>query len=473
MTQAPPVKLSYPPGLDRSGTEYQSPGRWYDSDLVRWFMGRLRPLGGWASLATGLTGQVSGVFSWVDNSANGICAIGTESNLYTMTPAGTLTSRTPAGFSSQPTTSTWTFANAGQLLLGVNDASGVIYKFLPGTDTAASALSAVGGASGVPTAQAIVVTNEGIPVALGADGNPRRLKWADRDDITDWTAGFTDLAGDLDLQAPAGLMCGANVRAGTLCWTREDLHLMRYVGLPDVYGTEKVGGDCGAISRRCVAVVNDTAYWMSAAKFFICQGGGLIQELPCLIHDDVFKGLDLARAHLVRAFVVSEFNEIWWLYRKAADAGTANTRVAVFNYAEGHWSKHTLARHDGIGRGNGFTKPVMVGGTTVWQHETGLSRSGAGTPFARGGPIEIAAGERLLHVRELIPDEGTQGDLAIWFYTRLFPNGEETEHGPYTAGLPTNVYFCGRQVSMKLVEAAANDWRAGDYRLVGKPGSRR
>lgn len=473
MTQAPPVKLSYPPGLDRTGTEYQSQGRWWESDLIRWFLGRVRAIGGWVSMATGLTGQVSGMFSWVTNSAAGLCAIGTESKLYTMTTGGTVTDRTPTGFAAQATTSTWTFDNAGQLLLGVNDADGTIYKFLPGTDTLASALEDEAGAASVPTAQAIVVTNEGIPMALGVNGNPRRIAWSDRDDITDWTAGFADLAGDLDMQSPAGLMCGANVRAGTLLWTREDLHLARYVGLPDVYGTEPVGEDCGAISRRCVAVVNDVAYWMSDSKFFMCQGGGLTIEMPCLVHDDVFKGLDTARAHLVRALVNSEFNEIWWLYRKAADSGTANTRVVVYNYMEKTWGLHLLARHDGIGRGRGFGKPVMVGGSTVWMHETGLTRSGAGTPYARSGPVEIGDGERLLHVRELIPDEMTQGDVQIWFYARLFPNGQETEHGPYTAGLPTNVRFCGRQVSIKLVEAAANDWRIGDFRLVGQPGSRR
>lgn len=473
MTQAPPVKLSFPPGLDRTGTEYQSAGRWYEADLIRWFMGRLRPIGGWVSMATGLTGQVSGMFSWVDNSAAGICAIGTESKLYTMTTGGSVTDRTPSGFVAQATSSTWTFDNAGQLLLGVNDAEGTIYKFLPGTDTLATALEDESGASGVPTAKAIVVTNEGIPMALGANGNPRRIAWSDRDDLTDWTAGFTDLAGDLDMQAPSGLMGALNVRAGTLLWTGEDLHLARYVGLPNVYGTERVGGDCGAISRRCMVEANDTAYWMSSEKFFICQGGGMILELPCPVHDDVFKGLDIARAHLVRALVNSEFNEVWWFYRKASDAGSANTRAVVYNYMEKHWTLHTLARHDGIGRGQGFAKPVMVGGTTVWLHESGLTRSGAGTPYARSGPLEIADGERLLHARELIPDELTQGDVEIWFYTRLFPNGDEEEHGPYEAGLPTNIRFCGRQVAIKLVEAEANDWRVGDFRIVGKPGSRR
>lgn len=467
------AKLQFPPGLDRTGTEYQAAGRWYFSDLVRWFLGRLRPIGGWTSLATGLTGQVSGLHTWVDNSANGLCAIGTDDKLYTMVPAGTLTDRTPSGYTPQDETSTWTFDNAGQLLLGVNDAEGVIYKFLPGTDTLATALSAEGGASGVPTAKAIHVTNEGIPVALGANGDPRLVKWADRDDITDWTAGLTDLAGDLVVQSSAGLLAARKVRAGSLIWTPEDLHIMRYVGLPDVYGIDRVAGECGAISRHAMMIVDDVAFWMGPTNFKTCLGGSMVDDLPCMVHDDVYLDLDVARAHLVRAVHVAEFKEIWWLYRKSGDTGTTNTRAVVYNYREKTWALHVLSRHDGIGRGKGFTKPMLIAGSAVYQHETGQSRLDGGTPRARSGPNEIGLGKKLMHVRRCIPDELTQGDCDIYFHSRLFPNGDETTHGPYSAGTPTNVRFCGRQVAIELREAENNDWRVGDYRLEGEEGSER
>ncbi|MCA8902097.1 MAG: hypothetical protein KDA53_12690 [Hyphomonas sp.] len=472
--RGPPITLAYPPGLDRSGTEYQSRGRWYDSDLIRWFLGRTRPIGGWAQLAATLTGQVSGLFTWTDNSANGLAAVATESNLYTVTPAGTKTDRTPAGYSAQATTSTWSMDAAGQLLLAVNDAEGTIWKYLPGTDTLATALSAEAGAAEVPTAEAIVVTNEGIPMALGANGNPRRIHWADRDDITDWqTASLTNLAGNLDIKASAGLMAGRNVRAGTLLWSAEDLHLIRYVGLPDVYGQEPVGVKCGAISRRAMVVAHDVAYWMSRSKFFLCQGGGLILDLPCLVHDDVFSGLDLDRAHLFRALHNADFNEIWWLYRKAADAGTANTRAVVYNYREEHWSLHTLARHDGIEAGNGFQKPLMIGGTTVWEHESGNTHTGAGTPYAQGGPLELGAGEFIMHVHEVYPDEATLGDVAVEFRVRDKPTGTETTKGPYTSAPRMPVRFHGRQVSIRLEQAQATGWKIGDFRLVASQGGRR
>lgn len=39
--------LSFPPGIYRNGTEYQSKGRWYDGNLVRFYENTVRPIGGW------------------------------------------------------------------------------------------------------------------------------------------------------------------------------------------------------------------------------------------------------------------------------------------------------------------------------------------------------------------------------------------------------------------------------------------
>lgn len=452
------AKLGLPPGLDRRGTEYQSAARYYDADLVRWFMGVPQPIGGWSSLNTGLTGTAREIHTWVDNSANGRAAIGTESKLYVVTPDGTRTDITPGAYTAQAASSTWALDTAGALLVGVNDAEGDIYTWAPG-DAAAAVLS------NAPSADAVVVTNEGIIMALGSAGNPRQISWCDRDDYTDWTAGFADLAGDLTVQAKSGIKAGRNIRAGTLIWTGEDLHIARYLGLPDIYGVTQVGTDCGAISRGSMALVDDMAYWMSQDKFYVCNGGAFVEELACPLHSDVYDKLDAAGTDNIRAVHISEFNEIWWFYPHSDDAGTENSRAVVFNYKEGHWTYHKLARSCAVQRGSGFANPLMVGGTTLWQHETGTSMSGANTPFARSGPVEIGDGERVMHVRRCIPDEKAAGDLDIYFYTRMFPNGAETEHGPFDAANPVNLRFTGRQVAIKLEQSVANDWRAGDYRL--------
>jgi len=126
---------------------------------------------------------------------------------------------------------------------------------------------------------------------------------------------------------------------------------------------------------------------------------------------------------------------------------------------------HALDRHCGIGRGNGFTSPLMIDGSAVYEHEKGLAMPGAGTPFARSGPVELGNGERVMFARRSIPDEKASGDVELYFYTRFFPNGPETEHGPYDAANPINLRFTGRQASVRFQQKVANDWRVGDYRV--------
>lgn len=464
------AKLKFPPGLYRVGTEYQAQARYYDADLVRWFMGNLRPIGGWTSFKTGITGVGRMMHLWEDNSGVGRVAVGTNSNLYVITTGGTMTDVTPSsGWSSQASGSTWTLDNAGQLLIAVNDADGTLYTWTPG-DSELTAIEDEAGASGVPSAQAVFVTNEGILVALGADGNPYGVAWSDRDDYTDWSAGAADLAGDLNVQAAGGLMAGKNIRGGSLLWSTEALHLMRYYGLPDVYGIEKIAEDCGAISRGSMLTKDNMAFWMGKDGFHVWNG--YVDALECDVHDDVFGTLNRTYEHLVRACHVSEFNEIWWHF--PSGSATENNKVAVFNYKEGHWTLHDIARSAGIGRGHGFDNPLMLtSGGTLYAHEDGNTHTGAGTPFARTGPQEIGSGEQVMAVHRAFPDEATAGDVDVYFHVRSFPNATETTHGPFSSANPIQTRFVARQVAVEFRQSEATDWQVGDYRFEVKAAGRR
>ena len=120
-----------------------------------------------------------------------------------------------------------------------------------------------------------------------------------------------------------------------------------------------------------------------------------------------------------------------------------------------------------------FRDPLWVDADgDVFEHEIGHSYSG-GTPFAETGPIAIGAGDRLMRVTSLIPDEKTQGDVTAKFKTRFYPNASETEHGPFTMSNPTDVRFTGRQVRMRVEGARSADWRVGIMRLEAKAGGKR
>lgn len=466
------IPLEFPPGLYRMGTEYQSQGRFFDANLWRWARGKSGPVGGWEALGAGVSGTVRGIHSWLDISAVGRLALASRSKVWVVSTAGTVTEITPAGMVERAALSQWSIDNAGQRLFAVNDDEGLIRTWLPGDVTAVTLTNA-------PTATSLVVTQESILMAFGAGGDPRLVQWSDLDAYTVWTPNTNNYTRDFPLQSAGEIMCGKRIRGGVLILTSEDAHLARFLDFPLVYGFTEIGSNCGIISRNAVTVVDDVAYWMGKNKFFSSSGGG-VQEVSCEIFDDVFGSAEepargINRAHVVKVYAVHvpQHNEIWWLYPKGS--ATENSHAAVYNYAEGHWTYHAIVRLCGIEPGNGFQYPVMIGSSgTIWQHEKGESRSGAGTIFARSGPLEIARGGKVMYGRLLIPDEGTAGDVQTYIHSRLYPNGSESMTGPFTSANPTGCRFSGRQVSIEHRVVNANDGgRVGTFRVEVVPGGER
>lgn len=457
------VKLAFPPGLFRVGTEYQSEGRFWDANLWRWHGGKSGPVGGWAQLGAGVSGTVRSAHSWVDLNAAGHLALASLTHLYDVSTAGTVTDITPSGMTAVAATSQWTLANAGQQLFAVNDDAGDVLTWVPGDPEA-------GDLTNAPTAAACHVTQERILMLLGAGGDPRSLRWSDVEDFEMWTPATTNFTRDFPLQTPGELMCAASIRGGELIWTTEDVHLAHFVGRPNVYGFDLVGTDCGIISRNAAVVADDVAYWMGKDGFYEWAGG--LSEIPCPIHDDVFgsaleptRGINRTYESKVYGVHWAEFSEIWWFYTKGS--ATENSHVAVFNYAEKHWTLHTLSRLCGVARGSGFRYPLAIGSDgKIWQHENGTTRSGAGNIYALSGPLELGEGERVMMARQMIPDEGTAGEVQTYVKTRLYPNASPTTHGPYTSLNPMGVRFSGRQASIEHRLASVDgSGRVGTFRV--------
>ena len=93
------MPLKIPAGVYRNGTEYQSMGRWFNANLVRWFEGTLRPVGGWRKRSTGqMTGKCRGIINWRDDDAERWIVAGTNTKLFVMNQSGTLKDITPTIF---------------------------------------------------------------------------------------------------------------------------------------------------------------------------------------------------------------------------------------------------------------------------------------------------------------------------------------------------------------------------------------
>ncbi len=491
----PLIPLKIPAGQYRNGTDLMSQGRWRDINLVRWHEDALRPIGGWRQRASvDLNGVVRSMVAWEENDGTRQIAAGTYNNLYVINAIGTTTEITPAGLTSGridasintaygggyygneeyglpradtetilPAT-TWSLENWGEYLLAMSYDDGKLYEWQGDVLTDAALIA------NAPTdCTGMMVTEERFVVCFGAGGDPRRVQWSDREDNTTWAPAATNEAGDINLQTNGVILAGLRTRGQSLILTTEDAHTLTYNGPPFVYGVERVGTSCGLIAARAAASVDNGVIWMGLRGFFV-YSGGRVQSVPCDVADYVFSDINKDQRSKVSCVVNSAWNEIWWFY-PSADSLECDRYVA-YDFVENIWITGEMDRTAGVDRGV-FRYPMFIASDgELYEHEIGYSY-GSSTPYAETGPISIGAGDNLMNVVELIPDEKTQGDVTATFKTRFYPNGAESQYGPFNMSNPTSVRFQGRQVRMRVEGSVATDWRVGIMRLDARQGGRR
>lgn len=485
------VPLNVPAGVYRNGTDLQSSGRWRDANLIRWHQDAMRPVGGWRQRdSTTIGGVARGSIAWRSNNADRYLGLGTHDKLYVMDEGGTLTDITPtaftggrvnasanlgyggglygAGYYGLPRTdsgtlldgTSWAMDNWGEYLIACSTDDGQILEWQldPASKAAPVANSPTNNSS-------ILVTEERFLMALGSGGNPRLVRWSDRENNTVWTPASTNEAGDIELQTNGRILAGLRTRGQSLLITSQDAHTASYVGPPFVYGFERVGTSCGMIASKAAASVDAGVFWMGERSFYQYSGGA-VSEVPCQVGDYVFSDLNTSQKSLIHAVKNGAWGEIWWFY--PSGASNEIDRYVAYNYITGVWMIGEMERTTGVDGGI-FRFPLYTDSSgALYEHEVGYDHGGA-MPFAETGPISIGNGDQVAAVTKLIPDENTQGEVTATFKTRFHPNDVEREYGPYQMANPTSVRFTGRQVRMRVTADVLDDWRVGIMRLDIKP----
>jgi hypothetical protein len=436
--------------------------------------------------------------SWETNSSDAYLAGGSYNELKAMIGSGTIYDITPtdltagresaevgtgygdgfygSGYYGQPIqqstnaipleATTWSLDNFGEYLVACSKDDKRLLEWQLGSGTKAAPI-----ANAPINNLGLVVTEERFIFALGSGGNPRKISWCDRENNTLWTPAATNEAGDIELSDSGQIMQGIRTRGQTLILTDTSAHTARYSGPPYVYGFERVGTSCGAISRKAAADVDMGVFWMGQRGFFRFDGNS-VQEIPCDVFDYVFGDFNTAQQSKVWSFANGQYGEVWWFY--CSEDSTEIDRYVAYDYKEGHWLIGNLSRTSGVQRGV-FLYPLMAGhnaDSDIYDHEVGLNVDSSSI-FAETGPISIGSGDQVARITSLIPDEKAQGEVNLTFKTRFYPNGTETSHGPFATSNPTSVRFTGRQIRMRVEGAALSDFRVGNMRVDIQAGGRR
>lgn len=492
--------IEIPPGVSRNSTEYATGGRWFDTNLVRFYGRQARPIGGWTKVtSSALTGKCREMLAWRTNSDAKWLALGTSSKLYATKLNGSVSDITPAGFtagsddivegagygtgsygeglygapSATPVSlplSVWHLDTWGENLVGCMRGDGKLYEWTLNTGTPAAVVSnAPTGCIGV------IVTEQRHMMAIGAGNNPRKIQWSDKENNTVWTPSTTNEAGSIELQTKGIPQRALKVRGQNLVLTDVDAHVVQHIGFPFIYSRTRVGTDCGVLGPCAAAGVESLAAWMGQQGFWKYEGSG-VMPLECEVADYVFTRLNRAVAAKTIAAHNGTYGEVWWFY--PAGNATEPSDYVIWNYRENHWTIGQLARTAWTDLG-AFQYPLAVGTDNhIYRHDDGRLADGvskAPSTYMRSGAIDIDDGEQIIHVRKILPDEKASGAVSVTAFVRQTPNGTETEKGPYVVRADgyTDARFSGRQVALQVNAVDDSDWRIGKFRLEGTVGGRR
>ena len=513
----PRVAQAPPPGIVRNATPEATPGRWYDSNMVRFRGGQLQPIGGNVALVNAVFPDLPrDMLTWHDNAGVRWAAIGTDSKLFAyrfdthvltdITPAGVGpldppgaldgyglgdygeetygTARDPGDIGPQDIAATmgdrWSLDTFGQDLLVVPTQDGRLFRWTPTTPTVLPVVVA-----GAPIQnRGVIVTDQRHVVLLAAGGDPRKIAWSDQENPSVWLADVTNLAGDKMLVTQSYAMTAVKVNDGILIFTANDAHKMVYVGAPYAYGISQIATGCGPISPRAVVGIGSFYAWPGVQTFWSYQGN--VQPLPCPVQDWFYSLVNRSRVGCVFGSPNPAFSELWWDW---PDEGALETnRYLALNFADpAHpWTIGVRARTAADPSGT-MDYPVLGGplgaGGGLYLHEwgwldNGIPRASLGHVYAESGNIVAGEGDNRLHVTQVVTDADCPLEtIGYRFFPKEQPNDAASE---YDTGLYTEVHgglmdarFSGRSIRMRMEALKDGPWAVGRPRLEMKKGGRR
>lgn len=496
--------ITIPPGIYRNGTDYGAKNRWYDSSLVRYYSGAVRPIGGWQPLKDNSDADVAlgpesdevvrDGFTWTIAAGDPQAAFGSNDTLYHVAATGVVTDITPVsgflGGESVPPSTTgygtgsygistygtyrqnvtsifsavprWSFDNWGaDLLAALSPADRQLWSYTIGDPAAVLVPNA-------PTDfEDFIVTPERFVMTVGSSSNPNLIRWSDRENREEWTPAETNEAGSISLQS-SGRMYRVGVVQNTVVIVGSTVHQGRYVGPPYVYGFEQMGKDCAPYHEKTVHYTDKFVVWMGRRNFWIFDGQ--MRNLPCEVMDWIIDELDPDYVSSMHAYTNARYNEVWWFFRSKTSTGDVD-KYFTWNYATGSWFIGELARTASTAA-EIFGSPLMVDlAGDVYMHE--LADNLANGAYIESGPLEIGDGEHFIHVNRIIMDTQNADEVSLTLLGMSAPNTTEFTYGPYTYSQPIHVRVGGRQLRVRIDGVDDTRWELGTLRMDVLPGGKR
>jgi hypothetical protein len=368
-------------------------------------------------------------------------------------------------------------------------------------------VSALGGASNVPTVQNYVLVSDtsrfvfcfGANELGGSTQDPLLVRWSDQEDVTNWTPAATNQAGSIRFSHGSEIVTAIQSRQEVLVWTDAALYSMQYVGAGSgVWSSQLLGHNISISSQNAVAYANGVSFWMGLGKFYAYDGA--VRPLPCAVKRHVFSDFNTDQYQQVHAGTNEEYNEVWWFYCSAGS--TEIDRYVVYNYVQDIWYYGTMGRTAWLDSDLTTTPIAATYSSNLVYHESGVDDNETGTTQPIDAHItstqfDIDSGDRLSFIWRVLPDMTFAGSTAAspaatmtllplansgsGYNSPLSEGGVSNAAVTRTATLPIEQYtgqintrVRGRQLAVKIESNALGvQWQLGVPRIDIRPDGRR
>ena len=414
-----------------------------------------------------------------------------------------------SGGATTATIRLWSQANFGEDLI-LADRGGDIYIWDGGTGATtgnrATFLTAAVGASNVPTIVNYVTVSDiyRFVFCFGCNDigfsalDPMLIRWSDQEDATNWTPQATNQAGSLRLSNGSEIITALQSRQELLIWTDAALYGMQYLGAPEVWGANLLGGNITIASQNAAAYANDIAYWMGKDKFYTYDG--TIKTLPCSLRSYIFDDFNQQQTDQVICGTNERFNEVWWFY--CSSGSTTVDKYVIYNYSENAWSYGSMARTAWLDADLRELPLAATYSNNLVEHETGYDDKETSSTFPITATLvsaefDLDDGDRAMFITRVLPDVTFDGSTASTpaltmtlspltnsgsgYKSPLSDGGNSAATVTRSATVPIEqftgqayVRLRGRQMAFKVESTAEGvAWKLGATRFDMRPDGRR
>jgi len=336
----------------------------------------------------------------------------------------------------------WSQFNFGEdLVFGPRGGAIYYWDASSGTNTRAINLTAIGGASDVPTVQNTILVSDvsRFVLAFGcndvgsATQNPMLIRWSDQEDAANWTPAPTNQAGGLQLSRGSEIIAAIQSRQEIIVFTDNAVYTLQYLGPPAVWGATLLADNTSIVGQNAATVASGVTFWMGVDKFY--KYDGRVQTLRCDLRQHVFADINKDQYQQVFAGTNEGFNEVWWFYCSADSI--AIDQYVIYNYLEDIWYYGSMGRTAWLDSGLRDYPIAATYLNNIVNHESGVDDNSTAMPAPITATITSAEfdlddGHNFMFLYRVLPDITFRGSEAESPTARMYMQPLKNSGSGYT-----------------------------------------